>query len=232
MNNLDPSRPVVMHIRHSAREQTGYYSALSEEGKEAAYEFGTLITSGRKTRLYHTVLLRSQETAQKIHQALSNQGTESTVIGELNIVSTYSPEKFRDHMKEIFDEFQVQGVESIEQLNAYMKQQNSPFKTNVLRWLSGHYSPLERRPSLDFVQHVTGVMMKNLKSAEQNSLDIYISHDTWIAAFLFHWFGVIPITWIKYLDGFMIQIYEQKIKLLLPNESKEIHYPYWWKHTT
>jgi len=133
MKNLDSSKTAVMQIRHSAREQTGYFSALSEEGKQAAYEFGTYITSKRKTRLYHTVLDRSRETAQEIHRALSDRGTDSTVIDALNIVSTYNPEKFREHMSEIFDEFQVTGVESLEQLNAYMKQHNSPFKTNVLR---------------------------------------------------------------------------------------------------
>jgi hypothetical protein len=221
MKNLNPSKPAVMHIRHSAREQMGYDGVLSEEGKQAAYEFGTRISSKRKTKLYHTVRDRSKETAQEIHRALSDRGIESTVIGALNIISIYNPGSDR-----------VQGVRSPEWLNAYVFKQNSPVKTSFLRWISGNYSPLEIRPSLDFVQHVTGVMVKNIESSDPSGLDIYVSHDTWIAAFLFHWFGIIPVTWIKYLDGFFIQTNEKTIKLLTPNESKEIRYPYWWKNLT
>jgi hypothetical protein len=149
------------------------------------------------------------------------------MISALNIITTYNPAKFRERMKEIFDEFQLKGFESNDRSNASMNQQDSPIKRSTLRWLGGHYSPLERKPSLNFVQHVTGVMMKNLESFDPHGLDIYVSHDSWIVAFLFHWFGMIPVTWIKYLDGFIIQLYENKIKLLLPNESKEIRYPYW-----
>jgi hypothetical protein len=51
MKNLDRYKHAVMHIRHSTREQTGYYAALSEEGKKAACEFRTLMPSERKPRL-------------------------------------------------------------------------------------------------------------------------------------------------------------------------------------
>jgi len=57
---LDPNLPAVMHIRHSerpeiaSREERG--ANLTESGKKAAHEFGSLLPRNRSYRLYHSVM--------------------------------------------------------------------------------------------------------------------------------------------------------------------------------
>jgi len=66
LEKLDPTKPAVMHIRHSAREQkVHWHSTLSTEGKQAAYEFGYESNSDN-TRIYHTIMERTKETANEI----------------------------------------------------------------------------------------------------------------------------------------------------------------------
>jgi hypothetical protein len=220
-----------MHIRHSAREQkTHRYSTLSEEGKQAAYEFGSKIYPNN-IRLYYTIIDRTKETVNEIHKAISDRGLQSKIEGKVDVISTIDVEKNNEIMTEIMEEYQITRKITSKEIIQFMNATSSPIKTLVLRWFSGQYSPSLRRPSLEFVQHLTRVMNKNLETIQSGGLGLYVSHDTWIAALLFHWFGIIPTQWIKYLDGFIIQLYETKIKVYLPDEIKMVNYPYWWKST-
>lgn len=228
LDNLDPSKPAVMHIRHSAREQKVHrHSTLSKEGKQAAYEFGSKIYSNN-TRLYYTIIDRTKETVNEIHKAISDKGLQSNIKGKMNVISTINIDTNNKIMTQIMEEYQITGKITSKEIIQFMNATSSPIKTLVLRWFGGHYSPLHRRPSLEFVQHLTRVMDENLETIQSGGLDIYVSHDTWVAALLFHWFGIIPLQWIRYLDGFIMQLYETKIKVYLPDENKVVNYPFWW----
>ena len=228
LEKLDPTKPAVMHIRHSAREQkVHWHSTLSTEGKQAAYEFG-LKSNSDNARIYHTIMERTKETANEIQKGIIDKGLRSKIEGTVNAISTYDVENQNRIMMEIMDEFKITGKFSSDEMVQFTELSSSPIKTMVLRWFSGQYSPLYRRPSLEFVQQLTGVMVNNLKTIQSDGLDIYVSHDTWIAALLFHWFGIIPAQWIRYLDGFIIQLYETKMQVFLPGETRKVNYPYWW----
>jgi hypothetical protein len=60
-------------------------------------------------------------------------------------------------------------------------------------------------------------------------LDLYVCHDTWIAALLLHWCGIVPEVWVNYLEGFVAQPMENKLKIILPSGPIDVNYPYWWK---
>ncbi|MHA2394627.1 MAG: hypothetical protein ACXAEX_22085 [Promethearchaeota archaeon] len=232
LDNLDPSKPAVMHIRHSAREHKVHrHSTLSKEGKEAAYEFGSIIISNN-TRLYYTTIDRTKETAYQIHKAISDKGLQSKIMDIVKVISTIDLDEHNKIMTNIMEEFQITRKITSKEIIQFMNSTDSPIKTYVLRWFSGQYSPLYRRPSLEFVQLLTKIMEKNLKTIKSGGLDIYVSHDTWIAALLFHWFGIIPVQWIRYLDGFIIQLDDTRIHLYLPDEIKLVNYPYWWNGGT
>jgi hypothetical protein len=71
--------------------------------------------------------------------------------------------------------------------------------------------------------------MKNLTSAETNTFDIYVSHDTTCGAFLLHWFGImLDERWIEFLDGFIMQLTEERLHVYTKDGKKEAYYPYWW----
>jgi hypothetical protein len=71
--------------------------------------------------------------------------------------------------------------------------------------------------------------MKNHYKLEPSGFDIYVSHDIWVAPFLFYWFGIMPsIEWIEYLDGFIMQLTDDRLKVYYKDEEKEAYYPYWW----
>jgi hypothetical protein len=228
VKTIDTSEPSIMLIRHSERPQ-GFYATLTETGKQASYEFGTHLTQYKKVRLYHTYLERTRETAQEIHRALTENGILSQIADSVNLRTVNDPNKTRQNMTNILSSYGVTGIPTPEEEKKLLSKPDNPPKRNFLKWVSGHYSPIDIRPSLDFVQQLTAILMINLESAEQDSLDLYVCHDTWIAALLLHWCGIIPEMWVRYLEGFVVQPYEDKLKLVLPSGKMDVHYPHWWR---
>ena len=228
VKTIDTSKPSIMLIRHSERPQ-GFYASLTETGKQASYEYGTHLTYYNKVRLYHTYLERTIETAQQIHKALTEQGIMSQIADSVNLRTVNDPNKARDNMIQVLSSYGITGIPTPEQEKILMSKPDNPRKRNFLRWVSGHYTPKDIRPSLDFVQQLTAILMINLESAEQDSLDLYVCHDTWIAALLLHWCGIIPEIWVNYLEGFVVQPYEDKLKLVLPSGKMDVNYPHWWR---
>jgi hypothetical protein len=76
-NDLDPDLPAVMHLRHTERllKELGtpdnFTQVSTEQGKKAAYEFGTSLPNDRQYRFYHTYLERTKETAMEIKEGIS-----------------------------------------------------------------------------------------------------------------------------------------------------------------
>ena len=68
--------------------------------------------------------------------------------------------------------------------------------------------------------------MVNLEASGQGVLDLYECHDTWVAALLFHWFGIVAETVVNYLEGFVIQPTKETLKAILPSGSIEVPYPF------
>ncbi len=71
-------------------------------------------------------------------------------------------------------------------------------------------------------------MMKNLESADDDTFDIYVSHDIFVAAFQLFWFGVFPSDWVSFLDGFILQFSGDKMNVFSKYGVKSTYPPYWW----
>jgi broad specificity phosphatase PhoE len=214
-NKLDPDLPAVMHIRHSerpkitSREERG--ANLTESGRKVAYEFGSLLPRNRSYRLYHTVSDRVIETAEEIQRGLKSIDADAR-IGSVFLRSHSNQEKTWDYLTR---DVLLSGEKTA-----------LPFFIN---WVSGHYPPWELEPCEIFTQRSAMVMMKNLEELDSSGFDIYVSHDVWVASYLFYWSGMMPSEdWIKYLDGFILQLTDDRLNVYSKDGKKEAYYPYWW----
>ena len=147
--DLDPNLPAVMHIRHTERPMNplgspeGFTLLSTEQGKQAAYQHGTLLPTNRKYRLYHTVLERTKETATEIQKGLASNNVEAEIIDSFPLTTVVTRKKFREIAKR--ESSIGLGVHDI-----------------GARWLSNHYPPWARVPSVDVAQRGASIMMENL----------------------------------------------------------------------
>ena len=217
-HELDPNKPAIMHLRHTERPMTGlgnpdeFKQVSTESGKKAAYEFGERLPSKRNYRFYYTYMERTRETVQEINDGiLANRG-KTEIISSIPLTTVVDRKKY----DEIISRDSKNGLGYLDIFS---------------KWISGHYPPWMRIPALEFSQKAAAIMMENLESAESSRIDVYVSHDVFIAAFLLHWFGVFPVDWVQFLDGFIFQLYEEKMVIYSKYGRKEVFYPYWWNPT-
>ncbi|MHA1192604.1 MAG: hypothetical protein ACTSP9_09955 [Promethearchaeota archaeon] len=70
-----------------------------------------------------------------------------------------------------------------------------------------------------------------LKSAPEKSIDIHVTHDIFLIALRYGWFGLPPTKeWVPFLGGFAFIMRNNKITLFDNNEFIEMNPPYWWKN--
>ena len=148
---------------------------------------------------------------------------------QVSLRTVNNPKRTNEYMLPILNLFGLDDFPTPEQQQELVSRPDNPPKRNFLKWVSGHYSPFYMRPSLDFVQQLTALLMLNLEASGPGDLDLYICHDTWIAALLLHWFGILPETWVNYLEGLVIQPTKDMLKVILPSGQIKIPYPFWWK---
>ena len=227
IKEIDTSKPTIMLIRHSERPQ-GFYATLTEQGKQASYEYGKHLTQFKHVNLYHTYLERTKETASEIQKALTENRVTSKIGDQVNLRAVNNQKRYSEYMQRIGLLYGINGNPTPEQRKYLETRPDNPLKRYLLRWVSGHYSPLYIRPSLDFVQQLTALLMVNLEVSDRDVLDLYVCHDTWIAALLFHWFGMVHETSVRYLEGFVIQPVKESLKAILPSGPFEVPYPFWW----
>jgi len=216
---LDTNLPAVMHVRHTERpieepgSPGGFKIVSTEKGKKAALEFGSRLPSSRSYRLYHTYMERTRETAENIHEGiLANEGS-SDVIGSIPLTTIVDRDGWMYYARRE-SEIDSDGLWSVRIFT---------------KWISGHFPPWLRVPALNFSQRGAALTMKNLESAGARTFDIYVSHDVFVATFLLFWFGFFPTDWVEFLDGFIMQLVDDKVKVYTKNGKKESYLPYWWK---
>lgn len=212
---LEDDKPTVMHIRHTERHviddiSNGRAALSTPLGKEAAYELGMKLPLGWDYRFYHTYYERTQETAENIHDGIILNGGASEVVGDMKI-------------KTILDQ------------EAYFRYQSGFSDTDhsasdfMRRWTSGETPPHVILPSIEFARKVADTTVANLRSAVGRPFHIYVSHDVWVAALMYHWFGVQPPEdWYTFLDGFIMQTGEDGMTVHYRDNERKVDYPDWW----
>ena len=218
MEELDPIHPTILHIRHTetlhrARNlmgtPQGYSSLSTEKGKQATYELGTLLPKNKKYRLYHTKIERTKETAQELQKGLHSNGANAEIQGNIPVSITVDVSKFQQVTRQERDlGLIIQDVGT--------------------RWLAGVYSDSIRVPSLGFAKTAASIMLDNLKSADSECVDVYVSHEVYVAAYMFHWFGIYPKDWVEFLEGFILQLLDDRMIIYTKKGKTERLYPHWW----
>ena len=214
---LGDDLPTIMHIRHSERHRinnTGEMHAnLNERGKEAARDFGRRLPGDRKYRFYHSYYDRARETAEEIHRGILERDGESGLGGSIDLETILDPERY-DH---IINRDSLGGDTTDSAVNYF------------LSWTSGRYHPGHILPSLELAKRGAGIALRNRETMGTCSMDIYVTHDTWVAAFMFHWFGLPPPSdWVSFMDGFLMQLDDDKMKVYTKDAEFTVHLPHWW----
>jgi len=214
IRQLSGEFPIIMHIRHTERERISHPegAALStEQGRKAAFEFGASLPAGWKYRIWYTSIERTRETSGDILSGLKSNNIESEIKGQIPISTIVDSTNF----------FRTQSIYQV------VEDTDDSAKTYFSHWISGFYPATIVQPSQEFAKKVAEYM---LRTVDHNTFDILISHDTWIAALLFHWFGLLPgPNWINFLDGFAIELRNSKTILITKEGSREINIPPWLK---
>ena len=210
---LSGSCPAIMHIRHTEqpRASPGEDPLSTERGLRAAYEFGASLPPGMRYRLCHTCIERSRETCLAVKSGLESVEAECRLAGTIPVDTILDPECFyREQSKR-------QKVEDTDE----------SARTYLENWLSGLYPPSMGRPSMEFAQMIAQTMLEGLR---EDTFHVLVSHDTWVAALMFHWLGLPPPRgWVNFLDGFVVELRLSAPTLITKEGAVETRLPDWLK---
>jgi broad specificity phosphatase PhoE len=214
---LDPALPAAMHIRHSERPRIknpdDLHALLNDRGREAARDFGSRLPEGRLYKLHHSYFDRARETAEEILRGIEEAGGEGEIVGTVNLETILDLEKYNHYF--VRDLLEGDTPESAADY--------------FYKWASNRYPPDAIIPTLEFAQNCTEILKRDLGMVGPRSMEIYVSHDTWVAALMYHWFGMgPPRDWIKFMDGFALQTAGSMLKVFTRDSAIEIHRPHWW----
>jgi len=221
--DLEPGKPAVMQIRHTARntvtkEQAqrdpkfdGRSLPSTNEGIQAAIDFGSSLPKSRSYTLYNTYVERTLETAQGIMRGMKNSGIKAQLGGKIPCDIHLDPEASFQWAKKQkwFPEY-----------GAY---------NTTCKWIAGLRPTSVLRPSADYSREVAGIVVGNLVGVSGDAFHLYVSHDNWVQALVFHWFGVPPeVGGLRYLDGFLVQFVDDEMRVWFRGKCDAFDYPYWW----
>jgi hypothetical protein len=214
-SELDPQRPAVMHVRHTERVNSFKGSdgrmASTSSGREAAAEFGTSLPLNRRYRLFHTYLERTHETTEEMHRGIVKAGGGAELCGEIRPLKTLDLEAFQRW---------IQSHRWFPEDGGY---------NATCHWIAGLIPETIREPSMSFARGMAEIQMNNLLGAQSDAFHIYVSHDTWVQALIFHWFGVPPHPGgLRFLDGFLMQFLDEGIRAWFRGGCDVFDYPPWW----
>jgi len=195
--------------------ENNHAALCTPRGMEAATAFGEGLPAGRVRRLYTTRIDRARETAEAIIRGIKARGGRAEISGQLPARTTIDQEWSEKYMADV------------------MRATGEETRATIIltyRWLAGLIPPGYFNPSLEFARTNAVFVAKNLASAGRGSLDIYICHDTYVGAFMFHWFGE-PLYpgGVGFLDGFLIQPEEKAMDVWLRDRHVSAEYPWWWR---
>ncbi|MCX6653867.1 MAG: hypothetical protein NTY03_01965 [Candidatus Bathyarchaeota archaeon] len=185
-------------------------------GLAAAVDFGARLLGDRRYRLYHTYVQRTRQTAEAIRDGVVSRRGSAEIADEVPF--RYS-----------IDRNAVQRYLSKVRERCGSEDETAVGFTND--WLAGLVTPPSCiLPSYEFARTVADYTFRKLESASTDTLDIYVSHDTFVGSVMFHWFGV-PVhqDGIAFLDGFLLQLEDDGMVVWFRNKRMALNYPHWWR---
>ena len=215
LTDLDPEKPAILHLRHTEREKIkkkmDKLDAQSTPiGLDAAFEFGSGLPKNRKIRLYHTEFKRTEETASSMLNGAKGNQVDISLEGVIPVSTIVNQEEYTRLRK---------------------TENNVIVPELIFKWVADLVPANIMFSPLEFAKDMARHNMSNLINSPKNILDVYITHDVWIASIMFHWFAIPPYSdCIKYLDGFIIQPADNGIDIWYREHKYRVEYPYWWEY--
>ena len=207
---------IILLLRHSHRNEPTdseklYKLRLTPLGHEIAKKLGKELPQNRPIRLFHSVVWRCQETAEDILEGFQKISGKGENKGQLEVLYNIgaSPNFF----------------------DALFKEEEPFDPTRFLHlWAVGYFSPNQIMPFQDYAKKAAEIIWNKLESSPKNAIDIHISHDLFIIALRYGWFGLPPPTeWIPFLGGFAFTIHHNMLNVFDDNQFFKMKVPYWWK---
>jgi broad specificity phosphatase PhoE len=205
---------IILVLRHSHRNEPVGSEKLHElkltpQGHEIARKFGEELPEERPIRLYHSVVWRCQETAQDILEGFQKKSGKGEIKGSLK------PLFFAGTSPKFFIEVFRDG---------------SPIRF-LYQWAAGHFSPEHIMSFQDYSKNAAKKIWNKLLNAPDNTIDIHVTHDIFLIALRYGWFGLPPTEeWVPFLGGFAFSIHDNMLNLFDSNQFLEMEAPYWWKN--
>jgi len=213
LDEFPSNSKIILVLRHSHRNEPKLLDEvhklrLTPQGHAIAQKFGESLPKIRPIRLFHSIVWRCAETAEDIHNGFNNLGGESELMGE-------------------FAPLHNIGIND----RAFLGQlKNYHFRDILYRWVVGFYRSEDWKPFASYCQKTAQLILKHLKNAPENGIDIHVTHDWHLMSLRFGWFGLPPDSqWVKYLGGFAFAFEDNHILLLDRGVYKSVQAPHWWK---
>ena len=217
--DLDPRQPAVLHIRHTERprvtDERSWELLSTVAGRSAASEFGMSLPRNRRYRIYHTVVARTRETAEEIQKGVISISGTAEMAGVIPLRPSLDSDAADQYVSSIYRILEDECAAAVRITND---------------WCAGLTPPGSMRSSEEFARMVAEFTVSNLKTATHDTLDIYVSHDTWVGNLMWHWFGLpVHADGIKFMDGFLLQPEDCGMTIWIRGEKRYLRYPHWWK---
>ncbi len=213
VNELDSSEPVIMNIRHTERHPITWDNndnvLCTERGKIGATEFGAGLPKGWTYRFWHTSSPRTLETVNSIVSGLEQRGIKSEIMGEPRTGFVLDNDRF----VEIRNRYQV------------FSDTEESAMTLLSNWNKNKYPGDVVLPPDEFGSGIARDLGEGLG---EQCFHILVSHDVWVAALIESWTGRDTDDWVHCLDGFLVQLKEDKLKTVRHDGIYESVYPSWW----
>ena len=204
---------IILILRHSQRDEPQNFEGLlklrlTPEGHAIARKFGQKLPKDRPIRLYHSIVWRCQETAEDILSGFEN------IDGKGKMKGIFTPLFNLETSRDFFPN-------QLKTFNGYQF---------FYRWVAGLYPPDEITPLNKFSQKAAELILREFERAPERNIDIHVTHDFFVIALKFGWFGIPPDKkWVSYLGGFAFTFVDNNILLLDSNKLISLKTPYWWK---
>ena len=212
VHELNPSSSVFMIIRHSAREESEdiqkiLNAPLTKQGKKAAFEFGQSLPSHFTYHFHHSIIERCKETALCIEKGVRYNGGNTRYQGNLETLT---------HIKG-----------NSEKIIEFIGRDQENF---IRYWMQNQYPPELIEPPLNLAKRTASELMKIFQNNHSPStIHVFVTHDIHILIYLFYWAKIEKFEeWVQYLEGFILQLKENKLEVYHERGKKELNYPEWW----
>jgi len=213
-SDLLPGSTAYLFLRHSHRESPASGPVprdmpITALGGRVATELGHRLSAAtsRPAFIFHSPLLRCQQTAEAISAGFKKGGRDAEMRGKLDelVYLTSDPEK-----------------------KAIIEEKHGSDYVNY--WLTGFYYERDMEPAVHYGRRVVEKMVRE-STSRPSPLAIMIGHDDTLLGLRGVLAGIpVDASWLPFLGGFWIQFMPEGIAYSDANYRKRLGpYPCWWR---